>query len=544
MIVETLKTCECGCGNIPKLGNRYIFGHSGGRVARPESILTLLCPECGKKFQCFKSTPTMYCNVKCYAAAKKGMPLTFQQIEGYKKRVIVPWSKGLTKADDCRLMKLSIDRTGKGNPNAGKYPSQKTINLLSKALTGIKRSALTKARMRKARALMLEKGFVGSCGCYKSGKLFLSRLGITLHYRSSYEKQALLLLDSCLDVTSILVECLQIVYFDDCKQEHFYIPDYVVTTNEGTKYIIEVKPEYIVKEKVNQLKFKVAYEYAKEHGMVFCVWTENILFNNNSVTTVFLQEIVEATVAILSVDGKIMIQSELYSNVEKGAEMTPSPKQLGLQVTGCNLENEVVKYLGGEARWTVDHYGIDLMDDASYGSGAAATITAWNAVVGSGKEWLWIKHEFLDRIEEGNNNIIEKTLRAMATFIVAGSNVIRVLRQLPNFKPASLGKTPPTGPYKAGTLDGRVVIHDPFLKNITVDGTAILGTNRYIMGYKGDNFLMSGFIHAPYIPLFTTPTLVTNDLMAQKGFYSASGFKVVNAGMFTYGKITNLGTSA
>lgn len=100
----------------------------------------------------------------------------------------------------------------------------------------------------------------------------------------------------------------------------------------------------------------------------------------------------------------------------------------------------------------------------------------------------WKKNELLDRFEEGNVNIISKTLRAVATFIIVGNNVARVLRQLPNFKPAALGKTPPTGPYKMGELDNRIVIHDPFL----ADYGANTGANRYIMGYKGDSFLTAG----------------------------------------------------
>ena len=44
------------------------------------------------------------------------------------------------------------------------------------------------------------------------------------------------------------------------------------------------------------------------------------------------------------------------------------------------------------------------------------------------------------------------------------------------------------------------------------------------------------------IPMFATPTLITSDLFAQKGFMSAAGFKIVNAGLFTEGDITNLGS--
>ena len=43
------------------------------------------------------------------------------------------------------------------------------------------------------------------------------------------------------------------------------------------------------------------------------------------------------------------------------------------------------------------------------------------------------------------------------------------------------------------------------------------------------------------IPLFTTPTIITSDLQAQKGFMSSAGFKVTNPGMFTYGTISMSG---
>lgn len=39
------------------------------------------------------------------------------------------------------------------------------------------------------------------------------------------------------------------------------------------------------------------------------------------------------------------------------------------------------------------------------------------------------------------------------------------------------------------------------------------------------------------IPLFASPTLVTSDLYAQKGFLSSAGFKVLNPGLLTYGDI-------
>jgi hypothetical protein len=212
---------------------------------------------------------------------------------------------------------------------------------------------------------------------------------------------------------------------------------------------------------------------------------------------------------------------------------------------GINLESEMTKYLGGEVRFTIDHHGVDMIDDAACDvTNAASYITSWNAAINSGQEWIWKKNELNDRFEMGNVNIINKTLRAVATFIVAGNNVARVIRQLPNFKATATGKTPPTGPYKLGMLDNRAVIHDPFMGTKKVNSVSTTGSNRYIMGYKGDSFLMSGFVYSPYIPLMATPTLVTSDLMAQKGFLSSAGYKLINAGMYTAGAITGLGTQA
>jgi hypothetical protein len=185
----------------------------------------------------------------------------------------------------------------------------------------------------------------------------------------------------------------------------------------------------------------------------------------------------------------------------------------GLQVTNC------------------DHYGIDLIEAAAMGANAATAIGPWDASFADGQSWFWKKFEFINSVEKGSNNIITKTKKAVGNFIVCGNDIKRVIVQLgDHFKPASdFGKIVPTGPYELGALDGMTVIHDPFMT-----------ASRYVVGFKGDQYLFAGMIYAPYIPLFTTPTLVTSDIQAQKGFLSASGFKMLNEGMYTYGTVTGL----
>jgi hypothetical protein len=199
---------------------------------------------------------------------------------------------------------------------------------------------------------------------------------------------------------------------------------------------------------------------------------------------------------------------------------------------GLSLEDEMVKYLGGEVKFTQDHLGIDLMVAASQvTSTAAAANGAFSATPSTGETWIWKKYQFLDFVEKANNAIIAKTLRMQATWILCGNNAARLIRQLtPHFVLASgVGSASVTGPYVLGTLDGRTVVHDPFMN-----------TNDIVFGYKGQNWTEASFAYAPYIPLLTTPTLVTADLKSQKGFLSSSAYKVINPGAFCYGTVSGL----
>lgn len=194
---------------------------------------------------------------------------------------------------------------------------------------------------------------------------------------------------------------------------------------------------------------------------------------------------------------------------------------------GINLDSEVVKFLGGEIKMEIDRYGLKLINAAAGGANAATSPGAWSAAVGSGEAWVWKKFELGKFFIKGSNNILVKTKRGQATYIIAGVNVAGVIEDsAPRFKATNVADVQ-TGPHKIGTYDGLTVIKDPFMD-----------ANTYTLGFKGDSYLYAGFMLAPYIPLFTTPTLITSDLVAQKGFYSANSYKVLNPGLFTKGTIS------
>lgn len=85
-----------------------------------------------------------------------------------------------------------------------------------------------------------------------------------------------------------------------------------------------------------------------------------------------------------------------------------------------------------------------------------------------------------------------------------------------------------------GTLQGRSikVYSDPYFPK-----------NKILVGYKGNSFLSTSYVYAPYQPLYTTPTIYDpNTLKPIKGFLTRYGKKLVIGGEYLLARIdiTNL----
>lgn len=56
---------------------------------------------------------------------------------------------------------------------------------------------------------------------------------------------------------------------------------------------------------------------------------------------------------------------------------------------------------------------------------------------------------------------------------------------------------------------------------------------KAIQGYLGDTYLKSGYVFAPYLPIFTTPTYGTMDFVVHKGLGTSYGTKMINPKMYS-----------
>jgi hypothetical protein len=84
------------------------------------------------------------------------------------------------------------------------------------------------------------------------------------------------------------------------------------------------------------------------------------------------------------------------------------------------------------------------------------------------------------------------------------------------------------GVYHAGTLNGRWEIFKD----------ANYAASEYLVGYKGETMWETGYIYAPYVPIYTTPTVMLDDFMGRKGIASRYGKKMVDGRFYCKGGIT------
>ena len=98
-------------------------------------------------------------------------------------------------------------------------------------------------------------------------------------YRSLWERRFMLYCDRSDQIFKWSSEELHIPYIapkDNCW--HNYYPDFMVNTSDGRIILVEIKPHYQKKYKVNKAKWAAAEEYCTKHGYEFKVMTEKELF--------------------------------------------------------------------------------------------------------------------------------------------------------------------------------------------------------------------------------------------------------------------------
>jgi len=168
-------------------------------------------------------------------------------------------------------------------------------------------------------------------------------------------------------------------------------------------------------------------------------------------------------------------------------------------------------------------------------TGATPTLATTAAFTGTVREWY---ETLVETIIDVGNTIHRKTLRGAANFIVVGPDVATILEASVYYRPAldfdaqgQVGTPFTIGAEKVGTLSNRFTVYkDPYFPR-----------NKVLVGYKGNSYLETGYVYAPYVPLIVTPTIFApEDFTPRKGVMTRYGKKLVRADFYGTVTVTNL----
>jgi hypothetical protein len=134
------------------------------------------------------------------------------------------------------------------------------------------------------------------------------------------------------------------------------------------------------------------------------------------------------------------------------------------------------------------------------------------------------------KMQKVSNKIHQKTLRGGANFMVVSPTVATVLESIPGFASTSDGSADQMkyafGIMKAGQLNNRYnVFKNPYMTE-----------NVILMGYRGNQFLETGAVFSPYVPLIMTPLVYDPDTFTpRKGLLTRYAKKMIRPEF--YGRI-------
>jgi len=202
-------------------------------------------------------------------------------------------------------------------------------------------------------------------------------------------------------------------------------------------------------------------------------------------------------------------------------------EQMLMALHGLKAEGQLSAAISAEIQFEIDREILGQLWNI-----AGAGQNYWNATPPTGISFTEHKLTFVDALNELSMFIYRATTRVMANWVLVGVQGAAILINHPLFEGAT-AKAEVDGVTFLGTVNKQYKVYvDPH-----ADPTA------YLMGYKGDNFMRTGYIFAPWLLLYSTQTIALDDLTYRKAFASSFGRKPVNAKYYAMGNIQNYPTT-
>ena len=211
-----------------------------------------------------------------------------------------------------------------------------------------------------------------------------------------------------------------------------------------------------------------------------------------------------------------------YHSVDAEAELTSLlseyvSMEIDLEILDMLRANAIAKTERWSARVGYEYDSATSLFTQSSGESNAYTKGTWFQTLGN-------------KIQSVSNAIHQKTLRGGANWVVVSPEVATILESIPGYATSTDGdstaKTYAMGVQKAGMLNNRWTVYkNPYQFE-----------NVVLVGFRGSNFLETGAVYAPYVPLIMTPLVYDpKNFTPRKGVMTRYAKKIVRPEF--YGKV-------
>ena len=208
-----------------------------------------------------------------------------------------------------------------------------------------------------------------------------------------------------------------------------------------------------------------------------------------------------------------------YQNIDAEAELT----NIMSEYISMEIDLEILDMLIEDAAAMTEYWSV-VNNQSVSSTGVSATSLGFYNTQGGWFQTLGTK------MQKVSNKIHQLTLRGGANFLVCSPTVATVLESIPGFSSNSNGDVTNMeyafGVQKTGQINNRYTVYkNPYMTE-----------NVILMGFRGKQFLESGAVFAPYIPLIMTPLVYDpNTFTPRKGLMTRYAKKMLRPEF--YGKI-------
>ena len=236
--------------------------------------------------------------------------------------------------------------------------------------------------------------------------------------------------------------------------------------------------------------------------------SEPIVAKTRKLKAVWTPELAQDLNAYHSIDA----EAELTALLSEYVSMEIDLEILDMLIT--NVPSVTTSRWSAKINREISDSGV-ITDTTTAGTGGYYTKSTWFQTLGN-------------KIQKVSNKIHQLTLRGGANFLVCSPDVATVLESIPGFVVNTDGDSAKfaMGVSKVGNFASRFQVYkNPYMVENTI-----------LVGVRGNNFLETGAVYAPYIPLVQTPLVYDPvNFTPRRGVMTRYAKKIVRPEF--YGKI-------